>query len=118
MKPDLQEILVKWQKILRLQDWVITIQYAKHFDLNPDAQGQVGWNLFKKSAHIKVMDPGDYDPSWPFPQDVQKTVVHELLHLHMAPFDETKADSLGDKMLEQAIECISSALVDRDRRAA
>lgn len=112
-KPDLEQLLAKWKPILRLSDWDIVIGYKRAFDLRPSEQGQCAWTVAKKSAHICVLDPCDYDPSNVWPQDIEKTVVHELVHLHFAIVDDR--GELYEKCMEQAVECIAWALIDRDR---
>lgn len=118
-KLNLKELLKKWQAILRLQDWNIKIRWVKHYDLANDTKGQCRWVLGKKAALISILEPEDFDPSIKWEQDPECTVVHELLHLHIAPLDDgDEWRGLKDKMMEQAICSISEALVNCDRAPA
>ena len=52
----LEKLLKKWQKILRLQDWVISISFAHHYQLvSSQRVGEVSSNLEQKDAHISVL---------------------------------------------------------------
>jgi hypothetical protein len=112
MKQDeLNELLAMWQYLLRLQDWDIKAKFARvsTFDVG-QSEGEVNWVLSKRQAIVKILDPVDYPEDAGWPQDAEQTLVHELLHLHFAPFDaESGSPELTAQ--EQAIEAISKALV-------
>jgi hypothetical protein len=101
----LQKKLKEWQKRLRLQDWLIKARICRSHEL-PDVMAVP--TLPKKMALIKILDHNDYDPTCVFPQDMEDSLVHELLHLHFAPLglDDDKYIEL-----EQAIESIASGLI-------
>lgn len=115
---ELEAMASEWQQRLRLQDWTVKIQVRRrHHMCLADAHGTCSWELRKKLAAIEIMDPADYDPgSWGWAEDVEKTVVHELLHLHFAPF-AAKDDGPDDVAQEQAIDLIARALVAAKREA-
>ena len=115
-RPDLQALLAKWQKILRLQDWQIKIEFRRKFDMPEYKQGTVGFNAGKKMAAIGIIDPIDYSPKSDWPQDVEGTIVHELLHLHFGLTDTSKSGSLEEDLWEQAINSLETALVGLDRK--
>jgi len=99
-----------------LNDWDIKIFIARERDMfNPGTQGGCRWELKNKMAIIKILDPVDYDPDIPWEQDMEKTLVHELLHLHFAPFDKYEADCMEGIVMEQAIDAIAKALVETKR---
>lgn len=105
----LQKKLFEWQKRLRLQDWLITIEIVRERDFSMEGVlGEVHWVLEKKMAKIKIIDPIDYPPDSFEPQDMENTLVHELLHLHFAPF---KYDGDNYVAEEQAIESIASGIL-------
>src|SRR5581483_6191413 len=71
-----------WQKRLHLDDWRIEAHIVRSTDLKPDTLGNLKWNLNNHSAVIKVLNPLDYDmPAADVPEDMEYTVVHELVHL-------------------------------------
>jgi hypothetical protein len=106
----LEQKLKEWQKRLRLQDWIIQVRIARANELPENSMGCVHAVLPKKMASIKVLDPIDYDHSLMVPQDMEDTLVHELLHLHLEPILQGIDDSKYIEV-EQAIESISFGLV-------
>lgn len=112
----LEQLLEKWQRILRLQDWRIQVNYARVWDFARDGRiGEIGINLSCKIADISLLDPLDHEnPAFLYPVDTEATLVHELLHCHFAPFDVYPDDPM-DIAQEQAIECIATALIAADR---
>lgn len=109
----LEALLAEWQKTLRLQDWDIEIDVARRVDMHRmDVDGQCRWVLCNKSAFIRILDPIDHNPSMIAPCDPERTLVHELLHLHFAPFCELGSETYQH---EQAIEAIAEALVTAKR---
>jgi hypothetical protein len=108
----LDAMCAKWQRILRLQDWDVKIQFAHSYEI-PGNAGDVNFVVAKKAASIRILFPAEFDATIKFPQDIEKTIVHELVHLHFAPIDDF--DGLRGRLLEQAVECIASGLVERDR---
>ena len=103
-----------WQKRLRLQDWKITIKMAHRSDLKPKTLGNVHWDTNAKTATIRVMHPEDYD--MPFNEildDLEVTVVHELVHLHLASLPRSESTKGAE---EQAVNLLSDALITLERR--
>lgn len=106
-----------WQKRLNLQDWNISVLVARASDLKPKTLGNVHWDLEKKTAVIRVLDPVDYRlaPNLILP-DIELTVVHELIHLEMAPtladLHRTDANRVQE---EKAVNRMADALLALDR---
>lgn len=114
---EVEAAVVEWQKVLRLQDWDIIARIVRARDMfTEDSAASVRWTFQKKMATIVLLDPEDYDPNIAFAQDHEISLVHELLHLHYAGFDNTEQDSLEQMLLEQSIEAISTALVQLKRQ--
>ncbi len=110
-------LLEYWQRQLRLQDWWIQVKIARGNGLNLPAgvQGRCSWTLQRREAFIRILDPIDWDRDCVYPQDMEETLVHELLHLHFAPFDTFKAEGHKDIASEQAINAIAHSLVSLKR---
>lgn len=107
----LEERLAYWQRVLRLQDWRVKARLVRERDFrNPGNQGECEWSLSTKVAIIRILDPVDYSPDCAWLQDMERTLVHELLHLHFAPF-RAESDTAEDISQEQAIDCIATGLV-------
>jgi len=116
-KEQLQEKLIEWQKALRLQDWIIEAKIVRGRDMNVECVAQVNWVLSKKMATISILDPIDYPPDCMAERDMENDLVHELLHLHLAPINDhfSKDDSIYTMFEEQAIESIASGLIHMAR---
>jgi len=107
------EYLPKWTRILRLQDWNIDISVKRERDMFTAAVGGcVNFHFEKRHAIIQILDPIDFDPDTPCKpdQDMEQTLVHELLHLHLTQWKEDHKP-----FEEQAIHAIAQALILLDR---
>lgn len=113
----LRTICYWWQQRLRLVDWAVDIRYAREHEFGPESTsaGDVSWLEEAKMARIRLLDPIDYKPDTYTGYDEERTIVHELLHLHFVPFDI--ADGPGCMAQEQAINAIAQALVSLMRAA-
>jgi hypothetical protein len=111
-KPDLVDLGAELQRELRLQDWRVTYLYV------PDlatASGALVYGLCdrlvdNKTATILIRDPL---LSSPLPAGVEQkpvleTMLHELLHLHMAPLAADTPQGIIAE--EQAVWPIADAL--------
>jgi hypothetical protein len=62
---------------------------------------------------IAILDEADHDPNTVWPFDLEKTLVHELLHLH---FETNGAISNEQYVaLEQGVDILAGALVELER---
>jgi hypothetical protein len=112
------EKLWVWQKRLNLQDWNLSVMVSRASDLKPRTLGNVHWDLEKKTAVIRVLDPVDYRlPPDQILKDIENTVVHELVHLEMAPtladLHRTDANRVQE---ETAVNRMVDALLALERR--
>ena len=77
-KENIETIVSKWQKILRLQDWDISVQIVE--------------NEWRKSGDVKI----DIDNKMaillinknPKCENLVELVIHELLHIRLWPMDQ------------------------------
>ena len=111
----INELCKKWQEILKLHDWDVRVDLGRSDELSePDREGECFVELAKGEALIRLLDPKiPYD--FTFQYDVEKVLVHELLHLSFAPF-EPEDDSLRHDLWEQTIERMAKTLVAFQRR--
>lgn len=108
------EILKFWKDILFMQEWEFVLKYCTAADMPQDTQGSVTWTLGNKTAIIKILRPDNYN--YPdFPQDIERTILHEILHCFLAFQDKTKKGSIEEILFEQKIETISKALIKLKR---
>jgi hypothetical protein len=106
--------LAVWQQRLHLEDWHITVAIARKAELKPRTLGGTRWDKHKKSATIWVLDPADY--SLPFTDvlnDLELTLVHELVHLELASLPRSEASRSPE---EHAVNRLSEALLALDKQ--
>lgn len=103
-----------WQGQLSLMDWEVKTLLVSEADLNGKA-GTVSWDMETKQAIINLVDPKTITTELDFPYDLEKVIVHELLHLHSAPFDTFKEGSNKYTALEVMINKVADSLVNLAR---
>lgn len=110
---ELRKQLAYWQRMLYLQDWTIELRIVRQWEMT-DSQtlAQCENHLQRKDAIIYVLHPHDLGGlSSRFLNgeecDYDISLVHELLHLHFAPF-RNENDATAH---EQAINAISRGMV-------
>jgi hypothetical protein len=110
----LKGLCERWQKILRLRDWRIYTEICRARDMPENVQGHNKIDLLKKKSVIAIIDEVDVHPGSAWPHDPEKTLVHELIHLHF----ESGETLSGARFIavEQGVEILSEVLVDMMRR--
>lgn len=111
------EKLWVWQKRLNLQDWNIAVEMTRASGLKPKTLGNIHWDLDKKTAVIRVLDPADYHMSFQdMLNDMEFTVVHELIHLELSPVLSPLSRSDANRHEEEhAVNQMADALLKLDR---
>lgn len=113
---ELRTLCAEWQKVLRLQDWEATVTYARYWEFDGSYVGRNGYLLSSKTADIKLLDPLDHgNPNFIEKADTEVDLVHELVHLHFAPFMSDEKNSPIHTAQEQAIDLLAKALVSLKR---
>jgi len=112
-----EEKLSQWQKRLNLKDWNITVQVSRASELKPKTLGNIHWDMVKKTAVIRVLDPADYKmPFNAMLEDIEFTVVHELVHLDLAPvLADLQRNDANRREEEYAVNHMTEALLKLDR---
>jgi hypothetical protein len=99
---------LEWQKILGIQDWAVIVSILRHDNMPiHDTAGSMTIRKLKNIGNMALLDPIDH-VNLAVPIDMEKTVVHELLHLVLSPL---KIDDAQNDEEEVVIEKLSSALV-------
>jgi len=112
------ERLALWQKRLNLQDWNISLVVSRAADLKPKTLGNIHWDSDKKTAVLRVLDPADYKLAFnDMLQDVEFTVVHELIHLELSPvLSPLQRNDANRREEEHAVNHMADALLKLDRK--
>jgi hypothetical protein len=106
----IKEKLQLWQERLSLNDWKMSVELVRREKLEPDTLGNAHWDTDNRQASIAVLSTRDY-PAMPFRDmldDMELTVVHELVHIHLASLPRSEA-SRGRE--ERAVDQLSRALL-------
>lgn len=110
----LEAWLRKWQPRLKLSEWDIKVKLSRREEMD-DAAGSVTITPNTRLAVIRVMDPVDW-MSREWSQDIEQTIVHELVHVVFWGLDENRPEGLGLVVFEQGVDGLASSLVEMDRR--
>jgi hypothetical protein len=103
-----------WQDRMNLKDWDIRFEMVRSDRLEPKTLGNIHWDTDVKTAKILVLAPQDYKlPYQAMLDDMEFTVVHELVHLELASLPRSDASRRTE---ERAVNEIASALLRLARR--
>lgn len=118
MKKEIKKLVRYWQKELRLRDWIVSCEVVTNLE-DDEGNTLLGQNvtlLEEKRAVIFIKEPSvvkaeskdnEMAKAHPNAFDVERVVVHELLHL----FFEEYNTSSNLVPLEQAINILANKLV-------
>jgi hypothetical protein len=105
--------LALWRRRLKLDEWQVSALMVRRIELPPQTLGGIHWDKTKKSAVVWVLDPADYPlPFTEMLDDMEMTIVHELVHLNLAFLTSDQA-SRGRE--EIAVDGIAEAMLRLDR---
>ena len=103
-----------WQQRLNLQDWKLAVVQSHPTELKPETLGNIHWDKDNKLATIHVLAVSDYKTACPAAlEDMELTVVHELIHLTLAPLRSANTNRTEE---EHAVNQIADALLKLERR--
>ena len=106
----------QWQEKLGLSHWQIAVSLCSANEMKlQDVQATSEISPMTECALISILRPEDY-PESPFEQDIEVSLVHELLHIHMKYIAEPDENSLENVHLEAFIERIARLLVKLQRK--
>jgi hypothetical protein len=98
-----------WQDRLNLKDWDIRFQLVRTDKLEPKTLGNINWDADVKVAKISVLSTYDYKlPYRAMLDDMEFTVVHEMVHLQLASLPRSEASR---RVEEHAVNELASALL-------
>jgi hypothetical protein len=100
--PELRALVRKWQILLNLKAWTLRLDVSKD-----DASETGGCAAISTDSELRRADITFYQSA--FDEDMEETVIHELLHLHFASF-RTEPETAARDLEEHAIYAISKCL--------
>jgi hypothetical protein len=94
---------------MNLTDWNIDVHLVRASALEPQTLGNIHWDSNVKKASIEVLSSYDYPlPTPAMLDDMEFTVVHELVHLDLASLPRSKASRRNE---EHAVNQLADALL-------
>ena len=112
---DWVKLVNEWVECLRLTDWDIKAA----INCKPEEMSEMGvagcvdYNEVCKAARIELIDP-QYYGNRIVPLDLEKTLIHELLHLKLSLIADN-VDELQERYVHQIIDDLAKALVKAKR---
>jgi hypothetical protein len=108
------EKVAVWQRNLSLEDWNISILMCRRGDLKLKTLGGIRWDKSKRTAVISVLAASEYRlPVDEMLDDMEMTIVHELIHVHLAALPRSEASRRDE---ERAVNQLAQALLRLDRK--
>lgn len=103
-----------WQERLNLTQWDIRIELDRAAQLEPRTLGNIHWDTETRQATIAVLSSYDYHlPFDAMLDDMEFTVVHELVHLQLAVLPRSDASRRAE---EHAVNELAGALLKLARQ--
>ena len=98
-----------WQERLSLKGWDVHVELVPSASLEPRTLGNIRWDTVQKTATISVLTSKEYRlPYRAMLDDMELTIVHELVHLELASLPRDDASRNNE---ERAVSEISRALL-------
>lgn len=98
-----------WQKRLNLQKWTIRMELVRSTSLKPKTLGNIHWDADAMKAEIEVQSSYDYElPLQEMLDDMEFTVVHELVHLQLSSLPRSEASHSAE---ERAVNELTRAFL-------
>jgi hypothetical protein len=98
-----------WQKRMNLPYWTIHARLVRKNTLNPKTLGGIRWDRGTMSATVDVLSTYDYTvPVQEMLNDMEFTIVHELVHLHLSPLPRSEASRSAE---EHVVNEIAATLI-------
>lgn len=109
-EPTLNKLCAEYQKLLGLEDWDVQVYLVEQEEI-PSLDGQLTYGVEMKRAIIRIPDNNKWAGCKLMgSQDMQNTLIHELIHLHFCIFDTfLEKDSVHKQLFEIGINKMSKA---------
>lgn len=108
---ELEALLFEWQGRLCLTEWDIALKIVRRSEFGEeDNQADITYNKLSAQAIIRILDPIDWDNEL-FNQDMEKALVHELLHLMWHEFEPADEESWEHVLWHRRLETTARIMV-------
>jgi hypothetical protein len=92
-----------------MEEWRLTVRLVRQWNLDKNTWGNAEWDPAEKTGTISVLDPADYNlKGGGLRLDMECTIVHELVHIQVAPLD-----ARDENVREDVVNRIMTALLNR-----
>jgi hypothetical protein len=112
-KPDdmARQALRYWHEALGLQAWNITMDVAYTLSV-PASEAEIAVNWETETANLAILHPDVYKSMGLYSeQDIERAVVHELLHILWDPVEPANREGMEWRMFEQILDRTARALI-------
>lgn len=79
----------RWKNFVGLSDWAVNVRVLLRDKMElKGTQGEVWADTHKQVIAINILDPKDYSSNslgFSMPQNMEKTIIHELKHVSLYP---------------------------------
>lgn len=106
----LKQLCEEWQEILRLRDWEIALKMVHLSEMSGIGEcGDIDVFPEMRQAAIRLVFPEELAKTEMPVYCLERTLLHELLHIYFAPFD-TPDDTPLRVAEEQAVHALTEAM--------
>lgn len=110
----LKALCGKWKRRLGLSHWDITVRFSEPDELEEWVDGRVLHKQCQEQALILIKRPEECQPLEGRTQDVEQTIVHELLHVVFGLSPELST-VLEEKVFDRSLDRVARLLVALER---
>ena len=108
---ELETLLFEWQGRLCLTEWDIALKIVRSSEFGEeDNQADITYNELSGQGIIRILDPIDWGNNL-FNQDMEKALVHELLHLMWHDFEPADEESREHTLWHRRLETTARIMV-------
>ena len=107
-----------WTKRLHVDDWKLVVQVVPHTSMDQDDnQGDISIGFVDKQAKINILRHEDWLDAEPYVQNMELTLIHELVHILFVTFEpkqdeDEEEETLEHKLWHQMVEHMAVALLE------
>lgn len=110
---ELNALCQQYQKLMRIQDWDITVEVVGSHILGEEVHGDHHTSLSVMRSKIRICDPASYVPTIVAPElNMRQTLIHELVHIVFSSLGPSDDDAVKHCVFENGIERIACIIYE------